>query len=1149
MRSVSPCLLAEMPKWPLRKCTAAPPAAAADRRRRAATAGPATGPHGSTSPTIAGRRPPPPPQGTPPKKRQRTGADDPLALLGPATETKAEHQKRHGVPGLQSCARCRWYAMGDRWSKTVGAFSGPSVPQKRCWIAERPARWGGTWGLGCSLCSLSLNRSRTEDQGGVSRVTAEPARRQSTKWARYEVRPAVLQAETFAQHRASDIHKVALHGWMYPDEPVKLKLQASDSDDRLLSGAVPQVEDWLRAWRAARAPQSWQVAAEKARTEHFIRPSRDRPTGTRPLEHMALIMQETIRQKKRAAIADASSISLAFDDRKGFKLVRFRCDAAPSLNSRGRHDAGGAEPSAQPAVGGILGVVQCLRGSSMADFAEDYAERTVGEIRKMIDAFCTPLGGVVDASLVAKFQSTVRAVVADGALQKVAQYLQRSCMPNIVLIARDPAHMLRIAAKEPFVRSSRFGRQHERLFGKGGLLRQVQFSDGLQARLEECQRIVLRQSGVQGGDLRHVMRHFSFAAHRFESLIEPRRKYACVLHAVVLLLADIAGDSRRTVADRKQAEEALDAMTTQDLLETGLAGDFAEVALRALRRFDQADPDPALASFALADFADQARRLFIDGWVLMDPDEPELKTLTQIVLEQCCDIRQFRYGERVKVLWTKTTKDEVQETLREIATIVGDMLDRLKADFGSDDMYMQLQCMHVEAAAFALHQGQASAKHVALRRCARNWHVALGLAWCATDWDLVVAAAARVRSQEPGLDNRVVWARVLSLPGLALADRRAIERSEKLIRFYLSLSDGTGAVERQLGRHAAFLDCHGPGALSEACLEIVAEGPEVETDVATKSDGQLLLTACSRQWAELWVGTRGRRFGVYKLRADAGQRSRLRFHGSLRAVQVGTRAALDSLVRKARSDTTPAALDRRRTVVGHRRGELLTGAAARAAAPQSKRLASFRKVTADRVKAKKAVGLWRGFDRKLPPARPKTGGRLPHMVAAPRADPRRAVSALAKPQSQRPQATASTPSPAPTIAVAEDLPAAPLTAEVLKAWVPAVAEGKTVVVRSTKTCINFKSTMKTSVKFRLSPDFASKHRALSAELRRIVANPTSKWAEVGSGGVEIRDLRGLRSFLVQVQRRPFVCGVAGLAGKMPAKMLGRVSRYGRPVAA
>ena len=759
--------------------------------------------------------------------------------------------------------------------------------------------------------------------------------------------------------------------------------------------------------------------------------------------------------------------------------------------------------------------------------------------------------------MLAKFNRSVRAVVADGALQKVAQYLQRASMPNIVLIARDPAHMLRIAAKDLFVRSSRFGQQRERLFGKGGLLRQVQFSDCLQARLEECQRIVLRQDGSQGGDLRHVMRHFSFANHRFESMNEPRRKYACVLHAVVLLLADIAGDSRRNPAERKKAEESLDAMTTQDLLETGMAGDYAEVAMRALRRFDQADPDPALTSSVLADFADKVRLLFIDGHVLMEPDEPGLKTLTQIVLEQCSDIRHFRYGERVKVLWSKTTKEDVQETMREIATVVTDMLDRIWADFAENDLYMQLQAMDVEAWALAQQQGRDSAKHLALRRCARNWHLVLGLSWVAADWDLAVAAAVRERGRDASAGNRAVWARMLSLPGSALADRRAVERSELLIRFYLSLSDGTGSVERQLGRHAAFLGCHGPGALSEACLEIAAEGPVHETDVATqRDDGHLLLTDCSRQWSELWIASRGRRFGVYKLRADVGRPSLLRFNGSLRAVQVRTRAALDSLVHKARRDPTHAAMDTRRTIAGHRRNEVLLGAASRDPAPQSKQLASFRRTTANRVKTKRAGGLWRGFDNKLPPARPKKGNRLPHMVGAPRGAPRAeplgataARLTLARPQGSRPPAAApERRAPPAVIEVMDDLPVAPLKACILKTWLPAVAEGKAVTVKSSKTRICFKAAEKDSAKFRLSQDFVTKHRGLSADLRKIAAKPTSKWDEVGSGGISIRDLHGLRSFLVQVQRRPFVCGVAGVTSGTP-KMRGGVSRYGRLVAA
>ena len=205
-------------------------------------------------------------------------------------------------------------------------------------------------------------------------------------------------------------------------------------------------------------------------------------------------------------------------------------------------------------------------------------------------------------------------------------------------------------------------------------------------------------------------------------------------------------------------------MSTQDLLETGLAGDFSELAMQALRRFDRSNPDPALASAALADFADKVRRLFIDGYILMEPDEPELKTLTQIVLEQCSDIREFRYGERVKILWSKTTKAECEETMKEIATIATDMLDRVRADFGENDLYMQLEAMDIRAWHLARQQGRDSAKLLALRRYARNLHETLGLRWTAANWDVVVTAAIRERALDPKVDNRDLWARLLSLP-------------------------------------------------------------------------------------------------------------------------------------------------------------------------------------------------------------------------------------------------------------------------------------------------------------------------------------------------------------------------------------------------
>lgn len=154
-------------------------------------------------------------------------------------------------------------------------------------------------------------------------------------------------------------------------------------------------------------------------------------------------------------------------------------------------------------------------------------------------------------------------------------------MPNIVLVARDAAHCVRIACQQPLVRSDHFQIQHAMLFTeRHALLKGIQFSHTLQARLEACQHVVLQHKGTQGGSLKRAMRHFGFAAHRFESWSDPRRRYACTIHAISLLLADIAGDPRRSRQERDRAEKCLDAMTPQHLFEVGLACDFGEISMR-----------------------------------------------------------------------------------------------------------------------------------------------------------------------------------------------------------------------------------------------------------------------------------------------------------------------------------------------------------------------------------------------------------------------------------------------------------------------------------------------------------------------------------------------------------------------------------------
>ena len=371
-------------------------------------------------------------------------------LVGPVSETREQHMERHGKGGHPKCPRCKYYKFGEKWAKAYGSIELQHPRKSVRWLAEKPLRFGGTWGLGCVFCADMRARLNVADAPpDRQHQNNTRSRRFGSAWARFDVRPRALQAEHTKQHAHYDVHKISTKAYLRPDEASTTDLQVSAEDDALLSGAVPQLADWLRAWRAARTPQSWQAAAQAQQTEHYIHQLRARSVTSRGLQQMAEVMRSMGRAKKQQWIRDCSAISLAFDDRKGYKLIRFRCDVSPFAPPQGKNDPPG---DAEWSRDGIVGCVECLQGVTLQDMAEDYGERTSREVLNVMQAFCA-VDGVLDEALFKKFCAATRSLVVDGALLKTCHMLKLRSLPNVQLILRDPAHAIRIAVKEPLCRT------------------------------------------------------------------------------------------------------------------------------------------------------------------------------------------------------------------------------------------------------------------------------------------------------------------------------------------------------------------------------------------------------------------------------------------------------------------------------------------------------------------------------------------------------------------------------------------------------------------------------------------------------------------------------------------------------------------------
>ena len=572
--------------------------------------------------------------------------------MGPASESRAEHLRRH-EGGLRSCPRCRYYLFGDTWMATYGSFESRCGPRGRTfWLGERPARWGGVWSVGCSICAAFHQRQHASaSTPGDTAPARSPNARFGTKWARFEIRTVCLQAEHVSQHMLSASHKLAVAAHLAPDEPVRLLLQKSMEDDQLLAGSVPQPCDWLRCWRLCMDPASWESAAKSAHTEHFISQVRCRAVQPRSIQAMARCMAEVVRESKRDVLRAATAIFLGFDDKNGRKLLLFKADMP-----RAPQESEACRPMLPyGARWGVVGCLPCGQGPvprRLADYERDYAERTAEEVEKLLAALCTPAGDTLDAPLLNALLGKVRGLVIDGALLKTAQLLRSGKMPNVALVIRDPSHVIRTTCRDPLHDGALFSAQYERLFeGKHGILKDIHNSSKLQDQLQAAQRELLESGGCLGGDLQRALRHMSFAQPRFESFVVPRRRYVCLLRALPQLLAIRAGDQRQDPKIRAAAEAALEAMTGVDCFTAGLAGDFGEVCLEFLRKFDVTDHDPARTHDQVEEFVSTLRRLFIQGYIVcaLTPDEAagdpgttpgqpcRRRTLSEIALEAVKD--------------------------------------------------------------------------------------------------------------------------------------------------------------------------------------------------------------------------------------------------------------------------------------------------------------------------------------------------------------------------------------------------------------------------------------------------------------------------------------------------------------------------------
>ena len=558
-------------------------------------------------------------------------------------ETDEEHKLRHPT-FHRSCPRCLFLKHGHHWRR-IAAWK---VDSETCipWLAPRPPHMGGAWALGCRACAAILERR--DDTLSATKKKKEPgrgkcqAKLRANNWARFrvtrlmttrQVAGAISNHNSSAFHRkavlyhTSEIHAASKTESRGPDlaasstEQAGLTAapsltievglttdeQATDEQveaEALLKGRVPQLQDWIDAWASASSTTSY-------RKENRVRQKRSQGRTSSNIRtrrrKQVRVIADVIRDQHRQALTAATSTSLAVGSRGKYKVARFRCDSHHHPYY----------------VDGLLGTFHCGY-ESLEDADADHGVRMQQNLQRCITRFWTPVGGgghMADEEK--QMLKKIRCLSSDGAAseRKVMFRVARTLCPWVVIVIRDFAHAARIAVQRPQQFDPVFDAVHTHLFNNGlsekkhAVIPDIQYSDKLKDLLVSAQQLYLRLP-AERSPLKVVLRHLSFAKHRFDSMADPVAKTAVMLLPICTLLSTISCDNRVSKEKRERAASALQLFTPKFCLSLGALADYGVITQSFIRKFDCLHHDIAASERELLYFERKMRKIFVDGWFL-----------------------------------------------------------------------------------------------------------------------------------------------------------------------------------------------------------------------------------------------------------------------------------------------------------------------------------------------------------------------------------------------------------------------------------------------------------------------------------------------------------------------------------------------------
>ena len=125
----------------------------------------------------------------------------------------------------------------------------------------------------------------------------------------------------------------------------------------------------------------------------------------------------------------------------------------------------------------------------------------------------------------------------------------------------------------------------------------------------ELRKHILDAKGEQGAGLTKILRHLSFAAHRWESTVSPQRRYVVLQSAIALLLSVRATDVRIESKERALAATRLREMGPKQAALAGLIADWRQDVGALVKASERSDHDIVLSRAHIFRLLSQSKQL------------------------------------------------------------------------------------------------------------------------------------------------------------------------------------------------------------------------------------------------------------------------------------------------------------------------------------------------------------------------------------------------------------------------------------------------------------------------------------------------------------------------------------------------------------